>query len=77
MREKRVGEELIETLLDKHAPQWYENAEQVRAKRFGNPQPENYEEKARQMRFLQYRGFTSDQVQAAMPDASYNQPTGI
>jgi len=32
----------------------------------GSALPESFAEKARQMRFLQYRGFELDQIQAAV-----------
>ena len=47
---------------------WRALARAVRERRFGTRLPLQYTEKARQMRFLQYRGFESDQVRAAMDD---------
>jgi len=38
----------------------------VRRKRFGAEPPRDFHERAKQARFLQYRGFTSDQVRAAL-----------
>ena len=45
---------------------WAEQARTVRQRRFGDQVPKNYKERARQSRFLQYRGFTSEQIRAAM-----------
>ena len=47
---------------------WRALARAVRERRFGKGLPLQFTEKARQMRFLQYRGFESDQVRAAMDD---------
>jgi regulatory protein len=44
---------------------WTALARDLRQRRFGPAPPADYKEKARQMRFLQYRGFTPDQVRAA------------
>ncbi len=44
---------------------WPAQARAVREKRFGPDQPADYKERARQSRFLQYRGFSSEQVRAA------------
>jgi len=44
---------------------WVAEARAVRAKRFGPEQPADYKERARQSRFLQYRGFSSEQIRAA------------
>ena len=45
---------------------WFELAREVRIRKFGNAMPAEFPEKARQMRFLQFRGFESEQVQVAV-----------
>ena len=45
---------------------WVEAARAVRRKRFGAPIPQDFKERARQARFLQYRGFDAAQIQAAL-----------
>ena len=45
---------------------WLAAARAVRSKRFGAEPPRDFKERARQARFLQYRGFTADQVRAAL-----------
>lgn len=69
----RLRQELRQHELDEHtaAPmpdeaEWRRRASEVRRKRFGAQLPHNYEERVKQMRFLQYRGFTSEQINAAM-----------
>lgn len=47
---------------------WPAQARTVREKRFGPAQPLDYKERARQSRFLQYRGFSSEQVRQAFTD---------
>jgi regulatory protein len=63
LRRKGVAEPLIEAALAE-GPDWVGLARQVRTARFGAP-PSNWMEKARQARFLQYRGFSSDHIRAA------------
>lgn len=58
--ERGVAEELIEAALDAYSGQWSKQAEQARNKRFGRALPSDFKERARQARFLQYRGFSSD-----------------
>ena len=41
-------------------------AREVREKKFGQEYPTDFNEKARQMRFLQSRGFDTDHIQAAV-----------
>ena len=45
---------------------WLTTIRAVRAKRFGAALPRDYGERARQARFLQYRGFDSAQIRAAL-----------
>ncbi len=45
---------------------WRALARDVRSRKFGSGAPGSYKEKARQSRFLQHRGFSHDQIRAAM-----------
>ena len=59
---------LIQAALDA-GPDWKTRAREVRTRRFGPEAPETWPEKAKQGRFLQYRGFSSDHIRAALgPD---------
>jgi regulatory protein len=50
-------------------PDWRARARAVRTRRFGPEEPKTWPEKAKQGRFLQYRGFSSDHIRAALgPD---------
>ena len=44
---------------------WFECARKVRRARFGAAPPPDWAEKARQARFLQYRGFSADHIRSA------------
>jgi len=48
------------------AVDWLATIRAVRAKRFGPELPRDYAERARQARFLKYRGFDSAQIRAAL-----------
>ncbi|HPF27995.1 MAG TPA: regulatory protein RecX [Steroidobacteraceae bacterium] len=47
-------------------PDWAVRAREVRSSRFGPVPPEDWQEKGRQARFLQYRGFSSDHIRLAL-----------
>jgi regulatory protein len=50
-------------------PDWAARAREVRIRRFGLSLPDSWAEKAKQGRFLQYRGFSSDHIRSALgPD---------
>ena len=53
-------------LLSECNEDWIAMAKQIRKKKFGPKLPVEFKEKARQMNFLQYRGFESTQIQAAI-----------
>ena len=55
----------IELALEESGADWYALAREIRQKKFGRGSPGEFREKARQMRFLQYRGFEPDHIQAA------------
>jgi regulatory protein len=64
LRKHGVAEALIEAALA-GGPDWMALAGRVRRSKFGSQAPASWREKARQMRFLQYRGFSSDHIRAA------------
>jgi regulatory protein len=59
-----ASRELIEAALES-GPDWRTVAGIVRRRKFGTATPGSWAEKARQARFLQYRGFSSDHIRAA------------
>lgn len=64
LKVRGVEEDLIHQYID--APEWDAHITRVRAKRFGNRLAKDSRERLRQARFLQYRGFTSDQIRRLM-----------
>ena len=64
LRRLGVTDGLIETALAQ-GPDWRALARKVRHGRFGAKTPADWPEKARQARFLQYRGFSADHIRAA------------
>jgi regulatory protein len=56
---------LVEQLLEESGEDWRALAHSIRRRKFGLAPPRDFREKARQMRFLQYRGFEQAEIQAA------------
>jgi regulatory protein len=55
---------------------WAALARAVRTRRFGPEIPQSWAEKAKQGRFLQYRGFSSDHIRSALgPDFESEDPS--
>jgi regulatory protein len=66
LQRKGIDAETVEHALAAEACDWHAHARAVRRKRFGTEPPRNVSERARQARFLDYRGFTSEQIKAAL-----------
>jgi regulatory protein len=49
-------------------PDWFALAREVRARKFGATPPRDWPGRARQMRFLQYRGFSNDHIGSCLGD---------
>ncbi len=64
LRRHGIPEPLIESALAR-GPDWPALARKLCRAKFGPATPASWREKARQMRFLQYRGFSSDHIRAA------------
>ena len=64
-----VTEAVIESAIKAADTDWAALACAVRQRKFGQRQPE-FEDKARQLRFLRYRGFEAEQIAAAFAGAS-------
>jgi len=66
LRERGVADADIDDALDAAAEDWTAIARETRRKRFGAAGPADWHERARQGRFLQYRGFSAEQIRAAL-----------
>ena len=62
LRERGVDGEIISNALDENDNEWLSRLIEVRNKKFGGSIPADYSERMRQSRFLQYRGFTGEQI---------------
>ncbi len=62
LRERGIDEELINKSIDNLDIDWMDTLHSVRQKKFGERLPGNYNAQAKESRFLQYRGFTVDQI---------------
>jgi len=68
LSERDIDRSLVNRYIDLQDDLWMSRARQAREKRFGAEIPKEYKEKARQSRFLQYRGFTHEQVRYSIQD---------
>ena len=66
LREAGVPADTIAAAVHAGSADWRRRCAEVRRKRFGAKLPATWAEKGRQARFLTQRGFTADQVRAAV-----------
>lgn len=72
LQERGVAEQLITACLrsaeDEGEIDWYERAAAVYARKFGGRAIEDLKDRAKRQRFLQYRGFSHEQIAAVVSD---------
>jgi regulatory protein len=66
LERRGVSDALIAACMQMDAAHWRDLARSVRRKKFGEQPADDPRERARQSRFLQYRGFTGEQIRAAV-----------
>lgn len=66
MDHKGIHEEIIRQLFEDDEFDWYEHAREVALKKFGDSPMETEKEKAKRLRFMQYRGFDFEQIKYAL-----------
>jgi regulatory protein len=70
LRQQGIDEAQVEEALRCAGLDWAQLARQVRRRKFGAAAPRSLGERAKQARFLQYRGFDAEQLRAAFRDES-------
>jgi regulatory protein len=65
LEQRGVAGELIEAVLERADADWFVIAREVPQRKYGATSPREYRERARQSRFLQYRGFNGEQISRA------------
>jgi regulatory protein len=66
LRQQGIADSQIEQEIANSTVDWVGTASAVRRRKFGTQRPANLGERAKQARFLQYRGFTADQIRGAL-----------
>jgi regulatory protein len=64
--QKGINSELAKTAITDANADWFELAKQLKERRFGEEISTDFKEKAKQSRYLQYRGFDFEQIKYAI-----------
>ena len=62
LEQRGIDDALIEQYMSAGTTDWLDIAERVRARKFGSNIPGDFQNKARQSRFLYNRGFSAEQI---------------
>ena len=66
LRQRGVDEALISDALSCCDIDWWQQAEAQLIKKFGEGAPRDYKARAKRMRFLQYKGYSQDQINVTL-----------
>jgi regulatory protein len=66
LAERGVATAEIDAALEAADEDWFRLARATRQRRFGSDVPSEWNERVRQSRFLEYRGFTGEQIRFAL-----------
>lgn len=69
LKQKGIKQESIDYAFETEPDiDWFALAKELKQRKFGPNAPTNYNEKAKQFRYLQYRGFNFDEINYATQD---------
>ena len=66
IRQKGIAEDLFNVAVETSDTDWFALAKEVAERKFGRGPTIDQKDRARRMRFLQYRGFNFDQIKYAL-----------
>lgn len=72
LRERGLDRESVSLAIEASGYDWCEQAVNVRQRRFGADLPREPRERARQLRFLQYRGFAGREISVALKGGGHD-----
>ncbi|MDE1220187.1 recombination regulator RecX [Vibrio aestuarianus] len=74
LNQKRVSSEIVEQALEQEPQDWFELAKAAAEKKFREPAAKGSKEYAKQVRFLQYRGFSFEHISYALSELEMYPP---
>jgi len=72
LKEKGLNAEHINTGFDESEIDWFERIKIVHSKKFKGKIATDWAEKSKQMKFLEYRGFTHEQMRSCVDDNEFD-----
>jgi len=66
IRQKGIADDLFNAAVEASETDWFSLAREVAERKFGRHPAADQKDRAKRMRFLQYRGFNFDQIKYAL-----------
>lgn len=66
LQQKRVADSVVDKAMEEEPQDWFELAKQAAEKKFKGIEAKDQKEYAKQVRFLQYRGYSFEQISYAL-----------
>jgi regulatory protein len=66
LKTKSIDEALVQSAVYEQQLDWFEAAKSTYERKYPYPEVLDYRERAKRLRFMTYRGYTSDQISYAM-----------
>jgi len=70
LQQKRVADSIVDKAMEEEPQDWFELAKQAAEKKFKGMKAKDQKEYAKQVRFLQYRGYSFEQISYALSSES-------
>ena len=73
IRQKGIEETVFNAAVEQNDTDWFVLAADVAKRKFGSKSAQDQKEKAKRVRFMQYRGFSFEQIKYALSVSEYDQ----
>lgn len=74
IRQKGIQDDMLEAAVEQSDIDWFALAREVAQRKFGSSPATEQKDRAKRMRFLQYRGFNFEQIKYALNSSDIDEP---
>lgn len=75
IRQKGIQDDMLEAAVEQSDIDWFALAREVAQRKFGSSPATEQKDRAKRMRFLQYRGFNFEQIKYALNSSGIDEPS--
>ncbi|MBT7374830.1 MAG: regulatory protein RecX [Porticoccaceae bacterium] len=75
IRQKGIQDDMLEAAVEQSDIDWFALARELAQRKFGSSPATEQKDRAKRMRFLQYRGFNFEQIKYALNSSGIDEPS--